>query len=72
MENNKSPRNDGLSKELCEYFWDVIKLSSIHRTFLNQKLSSSQKQAVIKMLGKKTKTKDSLNTRGRYHCLILI
>ena len=34
--------------------------------------SSSQTQAVIKMLEKKTKTKDSLKTGGRYHCLIQI
>ena len=30
------------------------------------------KQAVIKMLEKKIKTKDSLKTGGRYHCLIQI
>ena len=37
-------------------FWDEIKqpfLASIHKAFLNKELSSSQKQAVIKMLGKK-------------------
>ena len=60
MENNKSPGNDGLSKEFYECFWNEIKnpfLASIHRAFLNQELSSSQKQAVIKMLGKKDKDK---------------
>ena len=25
MENNKSPGNDGLSKEFYEYFWNEIK-----------------------------------------------
>ena len=30
-------------------------LASIHKTFLNQELCSSQKQAVIKMLKKKEK-----------------
>ena len=58
MENNKSPGNDGLSKEFCECFWDEIKnpfLASIHGVFLNHELSSSQKQAVIKMLEKKDK-----------------
>ena len=56
MENNESPGNDGLSKEFYECFRNEIKnpiLASIHRAFLNQELSSSQKQAVIKMLGKK-------------------
>ena len=58
MENNKSSRNDGLSKEFYECFWDKIKkpfLASIRRAFLNQELITSQKQAVIKMLEKKTK-----------------
>ena len=56
MENNKSPGNDGLSKEFYGCFWNEIKnpfLASIHKAFLNQELSSSQKQAVIKMLEKK-------------------
>ena len=56
MENNESPGNDGLSKEFYECFRNEIKnpiLASIHRAFLNQELSSSQKQAVIKMLGKR-------------------
>ena len=61
MESNISLENDGLSKKFSEYFWNEIKnpfVASIHRAFLNQELSSSQKQAVIKMLEKKIKTKD--------------
>ena len=60
MENNKSPGNDGQSKKFYECFWDGIKnplLASIHRAFVNQELSSYQKQAVMKMLGKKDKDK---------------
>ena len=75
MENNKSPGSDGLSKEFYECFWDEIKklfLASIHKAFLSHELNSSQKQAVIKMLEKKTKTRDSLRTGGRYPCLIQI
>ena len=76
MKNNESPGNDGLSKEFYECFRNEIKnpiLASIHRAFINQELSSSQKQAVIKMLEKKKiKTKDSLKTGGRCHCLIQI
>ena len=55
MENNKSPGNDGLSKECYEYVFHEIKnlfLASIHREFLNQELSSSQKQPVIKIFEK--------------------
>ena len=38
MENNKSPGNDGLSKEFYECFWNEIKnpfLAFIHKAFLN-------------------------------------
>ena len=75
MKNNKSPGNDVFSKEFYEFFWNEVKnpfLASIHRAFLNQKLSSSQKQAATKMLEKKIEIKDSLKTGGRYHCLIQI
>ena len=47
-------------------------LASIHKTFLNQELCSSQKLAVIKMLKKKRKRRDSLRTESLYHCLIQI
>ena len=73
MENNKSHENDGLSKAFYEYLWDEIKkpfLASIHKVFLNRELSSSQKQDVIQILEENTKIKDSLRTRGQYHCLI--
>ena len=65
-----------LSKEFYECFWNETKnpfLASIHKAFLNQEVSSSQKQGVIKIikiLEKKIKTKDSLKTGCRYHCLI--
>ena len=60
MYNNKSPGNDGLSKEIYECFWEELKkplLASIHKAFLNQETSTAQKQAVIKMLEKKDKDK---------------
>ena len=60
MDNNKSPGNDGLSKEFYERFWDEVKnslLASIYKEFLNQELSTSQKQALIKILEKKNEDK---------------
>ena len=75
MENNKSPGNDGLSKEFYESFWGEIKklfLTSVHKAFLNQEVYTSQKESGIKMFEKKTKIRDSLRTGGRYHCLIQI
>ena len=61
MENNKSPGSDGLSKEFYDCFWHEVKkpfLASIHKTFLNQELSTYQKQTVIKKLEKRTKIRD--------------
>ena len=60
MKNNKSLGNDGLSKEFYECFWNEVKklfLASFHKAYLNQEISTSQKQAVIKMLEKKDKDK---------------
>ena len=73
MENNKSPGNNGLSKEFYECFCDEIKKPFLaYKAFLSQELSTSQKQAVMKMSGKKTKIRDSLRTGDRYHWLIHI
>ena len=75
MDNNKSPGNDGICKEFYECFWDEVKkpfLASINKAFLNQGLSTSQKQAVIKMLEKRTKMRDSLRTGTPCHYLLQI
>ena len=55
MPNNKSPGNDGLTKEFSETFWEEIKISScdsIMKSYQNRELSTSQKQAVIKLIEK--------------------
>ena len=68
-ENDNLPGNDGLSQDFYECFWNEIKnpfLTSIHIVFLNQELTSSQKQSVIKMLGKKDKGKRFIKTGSRY------
>ena len=56
MPNNKSRGNDGLTKEFYENFWDEIKLplcNSIAKSYQNGELSTSQRQAVIKLIEKK-------------------
>ena len=60
MEINKSPGNDGLTKEFYETFWDYVKvplLLSFNMAFLKKELSTSQKQAVIKLIEKKDHNK---------------
>ena len=56
MDNDKSPGNDGITKEFYTKFWDVVKeqlSASIQQSFIVGELSTSQKQAIIKLIGKK-------------------
>ena len=60
MPNNKSPGNDGLSKELYEVFWEDLKtplISSFKSAFDKGELSNFKKQAIIKLLQKRDKNK---------------
>ena len=58
--NNKSPGNDGLTKEFYEAFWCELKepfMNSISQTKIGKKLITSQRQDVIKLIEKKDKDK---------------
>ena len=57
MPNNKSPFNEGLTKEFYEIFWESLFISSFKSVFDKGELSKSQKQVVIKLIGKKDKDK---------------
>ena len=68
MEISKSPGNDCLTKEFYEAFWDHVKvllLLSFKMAFLKKELSTYQKQAVIKLIEKRTATK-VLEKTGNY------
>ena len=60
MKNDKSPGNDGLTKEFHETFWEDLKsplMASVNKAYLVGELSTSQKQAVIKLIEKKDRDK---------------
>ena len=60
LNNNKTPGNDGLTKEFYKTFWDDLKLlfkKVIDQTKISKKLLTSQRQAVIKLIEKKDRDK---------------
>ena len=60
MQNNKSPGNDVLTKEFFVTFWKVIKdvfLNSCGTAKLKKELTTSQRQAIIKLIEKKDNDK---------------
>ena len=60
IENDKSPGNDGLTKEIYVTFWDDIKaafISSLKKTNKLNELYISQRQAMIKLIEKKDRDK---------------
>ena len=60
MPNDKSPGNDGLTKEFFETFWSEIKkkkLSCVSHSFDKGDLCTSHRQAIIKINQKKDKDK---------------
>ena len=70
MPNNKSPGNDGLTKEFFLTFWDDIKdiyISSIRTAGIKKEFSTSQRQAIIKLIEKKIKIKDLLKIGDPLH-----
>ena len=61
MQNDKSPGNDGLTKEFYETFWNKLKeifVDSVSETKEKGHLSTSQRQAIIRLIAKKIKIRD--------------
>ena len=75
MQNNKTPGNDGLTKEFYETFWNEIKyvfLKSLKQVKGKGQLSISQRQAIVKLIEKKIEIKGTLKVGEQYHYLMLI
>ena len=76
MDNDKSPGNDGITKQFYFKFWEIIKESffaSIQQSFIVDELSTFQRQAVIKLTEKnKREIKDSLKTEDPSHFFMQI
>ena len=63
MPDNKSPGNDGITKDFYESFWENLKtllLLSVKNDFKVGGLNNSEKQAVITLTEKKTEKNDLL------------
>ena len=60
MKINKSPGNDGITKEFYQHFWAILGnflVATLNYTFEKGELSVSQKQAVITLIEKKDRDK---------------
>ena len=60
MQYNKSPGNDGLTREFYEMVWNEIRnafMNSIMEVREKNKLNTSQRQAVIRLIEKKERDK---------------
>ena len=67
--NNKTPGNDGLSKEFYGTFWEDITdvfINSLKQAKIEGSLSISQRQAVIKLLEKKDRDKRYIKNGGLF------
>ena len=56
MQSDKSPGNDGLTKEFYEAFWNELKeifIDSASETKEKEHLSTSQRRAIIRLIEKK-------------------
>ena len=68
MQNDKSPGSDGLTKKIYETFWYELKeifVDSVREAKEIGHLSTSQRQAIIKLIEKK---KIEIKDRHQFPC----
>ena len=69
MQNDKSPGNDGLTRDFYEKFWIELKeifQDSVSETKEKGHLITFQRQAIIKLIEKKTETRGSYKTGDQF------
>ena len=71
MQNDKSPIIDGLTKEFQEKFWKELKeifVDSVSEAKSKEHLHKSQRQAIIKFIGKKMEIRYSFKFGDTFLC----
>ena len=75
MASNKTPENDGLSKEFHLAFFDLLGpklLECLNKVFSLGEFSTSQRQAVVTLVEKRVEINDTLKIGDLSHCLMLM
>ena len=75
MVSNKTPGNDGFSKEFYLAFFDLLGpklLECLNKVFSLGEFSTSQRQAVVTLAEKRVEINDTLKIGDLSHCLMLM
>ena len=70
FEDCKSPGEDGLPAEFYKTLWNSVGhllIDSLNYSYDHGELSNTQKQAIIKLIEKKGKTRDTSAIGGQFH-----
>ena len=75
FESNESPGNDGLTVEFYRAFWGLLGqplVDSLNYSYDHGEFSNSQKEAIITLIERRTKTKGTYQTGDRFRLFLLM